>query len=78
MDRHCARPGCSRAAEFSLTYDYKARSAWLDDLTPETHPSVYDLCSQHADHLRVPNGWQRHDRRAQARAAALLQPPLAS
>ena len=77
MDRHCARPGCSRTAEYSLTYDYHSRSAWLDDLEPETHPSVYDLCGPHTEQLSVPNGWHRHDRRAVARPA-LLRPPLAS
>jgi hypothetical protein len=67
MARLCARPTCGQPAAASLTYDYEARTAWVDDLTDEHHPSSYALCAHHADGLRVPNGWERSDRRGPAR-----------
>lgn len=50
-----------------MTYGYAARSAWLDGLDPDRSPSGYDLCGEHADGLRVPQGWRREDRRVTAR-----------
>lgn len=47
-----------------MTYDYAARTAWLDGLDPDALPSGYDLCTMHADALGVPQGWERTDRRA--------------
>lgn len=47
-----------------MTYDYAARTAWLDGLDPDALPSGYDLCPHHADGLGVPQGWTRTDRRA--------------
>jgi hypothetical protein len=47
-----------------MTYDYAARTAWLDGLDPDAMPSGYDLCTTHADGLGVPVGWDRMDRRA--------------
>lgn len=49
-----------------MTYDYASRTAWLDDLAPESDPNQYDLCPAHADRLAVPMGWSRTDRRATA------------
>ena len=69
MERHCARPGCSSPAEATLSYDYRARTAWVDDVAGERHPSLYDLCTRHADDLTVPNGWDHVDRRVVARPA---------
>ena len=66
MSRHCARPGCGRAAVATLSYDYANGSAWLDGLAPESHPMVHDLCAAHADGLRVPRGWCLDDRRVVA------------
>ena len=60
--RRCARPACALAAA-SLSYDYRARTVWLDDgAAPD--PSHHDLCDGHARRLRVPSGWQLIDRRA--------------
>lgn len=47
-----------------MTYGYRAKVAWLDDLDPDHAPSGYDLCREHADGFRVPQGWERTDRRA--------------
>lgn len=58
----CSRPTCGRPASATLTYDYAARSATVDDLAP-SHPMQYDLCATHAERLSVPNGWTMVDRR---------------
>ena len=63
MSRVCARPGCTEPALATLTYDYQARTGWLDGLAPERHPMSYDLCAGHAGALTVPRGWQLEDRR---------------
>jgi hypothetical protein len=47
-----------------MSYGYTARTAWLDELQPERTPAGYDLCADHADRLRVPQGWELADRRA--------------
>jgi len=67
--RTCAKPGCSTSASATLTYDYAGKSAWLDGLDVEAHPMRYDLCAEHADHLRVPRGWTVEDRRIRYPAA---------
>jgi hypothetical protein len=44
---------------------------WVEPLHHEAHPMRYDLCTEHADGLRVPNGWALQDeRRATLRAVA--------
>jgi hypothetical protein len=63
MSRSCARPGCGAGAAATLTYDYSARSVWLDNLATERDPMRYDLCADHAGGLRVPQGWQLDDQR---------------
>jgi hypothetical protein len=68
--RRCARPGCPLEATATMTYDYAARTAWLDGLDPDALPSGYDLCTTHADGLGVPQGWTRTDRRT---SVALLR-----
>lgn len=45
-----------------MTYEYRARTAWLDDLADEAEPNGYDLCPTHAQRLCVPMGWTRTDR----------------
>lgn len=59
----CIRPGCGAPASASLTYDYAARTVWLDDLVTEPEPRIWAMCLAHADRLTVPEGWRRHDRR---------------
>jgi hypothetical protein len=63
MTRACARPACGEPATATLTYDYQARTTWLDALASERHPMSYDLCTGHADALSVPRGWNLVDRR---------------
>ncbi|HLT16053.1 MAG TPA: DUF3499 family protein [Acidimicrobiales bacterium] len=61
--RTCAKPGCTAMASATLVYDYAAQAAWVDPLDAEPHPMHYDLCGEHADNLRVPQGWTYQDRR---------------
>lgn len=68
MERdRCARQGCGSAATAALSYHYASRTAWLDDVPDDPDPSTYGLCAVHADHLVVPVGWTKEDRRSPAR-----------
>lgn len=66
MSRLCARPGCSDPATATLTYDYKGRHVWIDDLSREPDPNEYDLCERCADSRSVIRGWEMRDRRSVA------------
>ncbi|HPB46196.1 MAG: DUF3499 domain-containing protein [Microthrixaceae bacterium] len=63
MSRTCARPGCDRHAVATLSYNYANSVVFLEDLAPQAHPMVHDLCGPHADTLRVPRGWTLQDSR---------------
>jgi hypothetical protein len=52
-------------ASATLTYEYATGTAWLTPLVAEGHPMLYDLCADHADRLRLPNGWQLLDERGE-------------
>ena len=67
--RTCAKPGCNTSASATLTYDYSSRTAWVERLDAEAHPMRYDLCTDHAGALRVPQGWALQDRRVRYPAA---------
>jgi hypothetical protein len=67
--RTCAKPGCSATASATLTYDYTGRTAWVELLDGDAHPMAYDLCTDHADGLTVPQGWALSDRRVRYPAA---------
>ncbi len=67
--RTCAKPACHTSASATLTYDYSNRTAWVERLDAESHPMRYDLCTEHADALRVPQGWALQDRRVRYPAA---------
>lgn len=60
--RLCARPDCARAASASLTYDYGAKTVWIDHLD-RPDPSRYDMCDWHAARVTVPSGWDLVERR---------------
>jgi hypothetical protein len=64
--RHCTKTGCAERAAVTLTYEYGAAVAWLDDLHHDRDPHVYDLCERHASRVSVPNGWRLVDRRSHA------------
>jgi hypothetical protein len=63
VSRSCARPGCGNVAVATLSYAYADGLVVLDDLAPEAHPMVHDLCAQHSAGLRVPLGWELRDER---------------
>ncbi len=63
MSRLCCRPACAASATATMTYDYAARTVWVDPLDEAADPNGYDLCTLHADGTGVPRGWQRFDRR---------------
>ncbi len=65
--RTCAKPSCRVSASATLTYDYGGQTVWVQALHREAHPMRYDLCTDHADALRVPMGWALHDKRAPVR-----------
>lgn len=56
--RRCTRAGCSQAAVATLTYDYGDSVAVLGPLATYAEPHSYDLCTQHANRLSAPQGWQ--------------------
>src|SRR5579859_1235185 len=60
---HCARPGCGGGVAAWLTYDYRERTAWLDDTATSSQGDRWALCSGHTEGFRVPRGWTCRDRR---------------
>lgn len=42
----------------TLTYVYADSTAVLGPLATAAEPHCYDLCSQHAERLTVPRGWE--------------------
>lgn len=54
--RHCSKPGCSRPAVATLTYDYSDSTAVVGSLSAAADPNAYDLCEHHANSLTVPRG----------------------
>lgn len=56
--RECSRPGCSHAAVATLTYVYRDRTAVLGPLGPRREPGSYDMCTDHAERLSAPRGWE--------------------
>ena len=70
-DRQCSRSGCSDAAGVTLSYHYGQSQVWIDRLSPEREPHMYDMCDRHAERMSVPRGWHLDDRRG-ARRGALI------
>lgn len=64
--RSCRRPGCGWSATASLSFRYATSQVWLLDLSSTPDPSLYDLCTAHADTLTVPRGWEKVDERTLA------------
>lgn len=70
-DRQCSRSGCSDLAAVTLSYHYATSQVWIDHLTPEREPHLYDMCDRHADRLSVMRGWHLDDRRGVRRGALI-------
>ncbi|HVA44092.1 MAG TPA: DUF3499 family protein [Acidimicrobiales bacterium] len=62
---------CGTSAAATLYYDYEARTAWLDSMSPDPVPGTWAVCASHADTLRVPSGWRLIDQRAPAPAGTV-------
>ncbi|WYY07734.1 DUF3499 domain-containing protein [Gordonia hydrophobica] len=58
VPRQCCRPGCSRIAVATLTFVYAESTAVIGPLSAADEPHSWDLCSQHADRITVPVGWE--------------------
>jgi hypothetical protein len=58
LSRRCSRSACAHAAVATLTYVYSDSTAVLGPLATYAEPHTYDLCSDHADRLTVPRGWE--------------------
>lgn len=56
--RRCSRTACTRAAVATLTYVYADSTAVLGPLAAYIEPHSYDLCTEHADRLTAPRGWE--------------------
>lgn len=56
--RRCSRTACGRPAVATLTYVYSDSTAVLGPLATYAEPHCYDLCSEHAERLTAPRGWE--------------------
>ena len=56
--RRCSRNACTRSATATLTYVYADSTAVLGPLATYAEPHCYDLCSEHAERLTAPRGWE--------------------
>ncbi|NLE71856.1 MAG: DUF3499 domain-containing protein [Actinomycetales bacterium] len=56
--RQCSRSACGRPAVATLTYVYSDSTAVLGPLAQLAEPHSYDLCSEHANRLTAPRGWE--------------------
>lgn len=70
-ERQCSRTGCSDAAAITLSYHYGQSQVWIDHLSPEREPHMYDMCDRHAERLSVPRGWHLDDRRSVRRGSLI-------
>ena len=56
--RRCSRSYCSNSASATLTYVYAESKAVVGPLAVDHEPHFYDLCTEHAEGLTVPRGWE--------------------
>lgn len=63
MSRQCTRTCCTASATARLRYHYEVSTVWLDDVDPAER-APFELCTDHADALSVPRGWELDDRRS--------------
>lgn len=56
--RKCTKTACAQLAVATLTYAYADRAVVLGPLATYAEPHSYDLCSDHATRLTVPQGWE--------------------
>jgi hypothetical protein len=56
--RICAKLRCRTEAVVTVALRYGDREVVVGDLTPDTDPTLVDLCREHADRLTPPIGWR--------------------
>lgn len=56
--RKCSRTACARPAVATLTYVYSDSTAVVGPLATYAEPHTYDLCTDHAEGLTTPRGWE--------------------
>jgi hypothetical protein len=56
--RRCSRTACTRTAVATLTYVYADSMAVVGPLAAYVEPHSFDLCTEHADRLTAPLGWE--------------------
>lgn len=55
--RKCSKTACSKPAVATLTYVYSDSTAVVGPLATYAEPHTYDLCTDHAERLTPPIGW---------------------
>jgi hypothetical protein len=68
--RVCAKLRCRSRATVTLALRYGDREVLVGELSPDTDPSLVDLCLGHADRLTPPIGWSIVDLRVNAAVGA--------
>lgn len=58
LSRRCSRTACPRRALATLTYVYSDQTAVVGPLATYAEPHTYDLCTEHAEGLTAPRGWE--------------------
>ena len=58
LSRRCSRTACPHKAIATLTYVYGDQTAVVGPLATFAEPHTYDLCSEHAERLTAPRGWE--------------------
>ena len=56
--RRCTRNSCERPAVATLTYSYQDSTVVVGPMSLYAEPHTYDLCSEHADRVNPPRGWE--------------------
>ncbi|MBX7160346.1 MAG: DUF3499 family protein [Acidimicrobiia bacterium] len=73
----CGKQSCVRPARVALTFDYRDRCVWLDDLDADADPRATLLCAPCGTRFTVPLGWQLVDRTS-AEVDTVVAPPAPS
>lgn len=56
--RRCTKSSCGRSAVATLTYSYADSTVVVGPISVYAEPHSYDLCTQHADAVNPPRGWE--------------------
>ncbi len=63
--RLCSRPLCAGDAQVLLLFDYETRLVELQAISDARDANLMELCVDHADRFRPPQGWSCEDTRAE-------------